>query len=237
MKVVLRMDGRVESGGSPLLMHNERLADPLDDFARALKEISGKRGKTDADLIEMGRREFLGGLYTNGNGPCIPAWNIIRCLQGGAARHRRGKDVLRGCFPLLQEVDVLYEGPRDPDALWKLRESFSLRKGVGVGQKKVMRTRPIFSEWAAELPIEIDPEIFNLDAIATVWRDAGRFEGLGDMRPVYGRFVATALSDESWLKQENGDADSIWRANRSSVERVIRGDAERKTSHRTSKAK
>ena len=30
MQVTLKLDGRTASGGSALIMHNERLADPLD---------------------------------------------------------------------------------------------------------------------------------------------------------------------------------------------------------------
>jgi hypothetical protein len=89
MKVLLKLEGQ-----SPLVMHNERLADPLDEFTRAIGAISKKRNKTEADHMEIGRLEFFGGLYANpmipgptavnGQIPCLPAWNIIRCLQDGA---------------------------------------------------------------------------------------------------------------------------------------------------------
>lgn len=227
MKAVLRLDG----SNTSLIQHNERLSDPLDPFARSLSEISGKRKKTDADHLEMARREFLGGLYMNDNGPCIPAWNILRCLQEGAKRHKRGADVLRGVMPLVETVDLLYDGPRTPEDLWKQRETFSLRKGVGVAGRKVMRTRPIFSGWAAELPVEIDPVIFDFDAIQNVWADAGLYAGLGDMRPVYGRFEASALTDEQWLKQCDGNIESLWANNAASIKRVISSDNGRRGRH------
>lgn len=192
MKVLLKLDGRTASGGSPLVMHNERLADPLNDFTRQIAAVSKKRNKTEADHIEIARLEFLGGLYTNGNGPCVPAWNILRCLQDGARRHKRGMDVPRGVFPLGDHADVLYEGDkiRDPDKLWKSGE-FALRKTVGIQRSRTMRTRPIFTEWQAALPVEVDPVIFDIDTLQVFWKDAGRYAGLGEMRPVYGRFDAT----------------------------------------------
>lgn len=228
MKAILRLDGRKGQG---LLMHNERLSDPLDPFARELKEISSKRSKTDADHLELGRREFLGGLYVDENGPCLPAWNIIRCLQDGARRHKLGKDVLRGVFPLVETATVLYQGPRDPDELWTLHAIFSLRKGVGIGGKKVMRTRPLFKEWAAELPVEVDPTVFDEDALSKIWRDAGIYSGIGDMRPVYGRFDATVITKVKWLKQADGDTDSIWSANAVNVKRIIEEDEDRLALH------
>jgi hypothetical protein len=190
LKVLLKLDGRSDSGGSPLVMHHERLADPLDEHARAIAAIAKKRNKTEADHMEIGRLEFHGGMYVNGNGPCVPAWNILRCLQDGAKRHKRGADVLRGVYPLSEHADVVYDGPRDPDKMWK-DGGFALRKTVGVQRQRTVRTRPIFTEWQAELEVEVDSTVFDLDTLANCWRDAGVYAGLGEMRPVYGRFKAT----------------------------------------------
>jgi hypothetical protein len=33
--------------------------------------------------------------------------------------------------------------------------------------------------------------VFDLDALSRSWKMAGRYAGLGEMRPVYGRFVGT----------------------------------------------
>lgn len=199
MKVLLIADGRAESGGSALLMHNERLADPLDPFTRAIGAISKKRNKTEADHLEIGRLEFLGGLYTipvidspdtvNGNVPCVPGWNIVRCLQDGATRHKRGKDVLRGVVPLGEIGELSYMGATHPDEMW--HTGLFLRKGVGISGRRVHRTRPLLAEWQTELLIEVDPTIFDLDTLAVCWRDAGVYCGLGDMRPIYGRFKGT----------------------------------------------
>ena len=65
MKLLLIADGALAAGGSSVLMtHNERLADRLDEFTRAIAAISKKRNKTEADEEEIGRLEFYGGLYT-----------------------------------------------------------------------------------------------------------------------------------------------------------------------------
>lgn len=195
MKLLLKLDGRTESGGSSLVMHNERLADPLDPHTRAIGKLTKKRGKTEADHMEIARLEFHGGMYTNGNGPCLPAWNILRCLQDGAKRHKRGLDVLRGVYPLTDHADVVYDGPRDPDEMWK-DGGFALRKTVGVQRSRTMRTRPIFTDWQAALLIEVDPVVFDVDTLANLWREAGVYAGLGEMRPVYGRFQATLVEEE-----------------------------------------
>lgn len=201
MQVLLRLDGRSPKG-SALICHNERLADPLDPFARAIKEVSGKRKKTDADHVDMAHLEFLGGLYANPpltwplNGssnavPSLPAWNVLRCLQDGGRRNKRGVDVPRGIYPLAEFAAIQYDGPADPEKLWQQRDVFALRKSVGVQRARTMRTRPIFAEWQSELLIEVDANVFNLDDLRLIWRDAGIYAGIGDMRPVYGRFIGT----------------------------------------------
>lgn len=191
-------------GDAALVCHNERLADPLDEITRAIAGISKKRNKTEADHTEIARLEFLGGMYLDGpaefkNGhliqgdgvrPCIPAWNVLRCLQAGATRHKRGKDVLRGVHPLTESARLEYDGPEDADEMWK-SGNFSLRKTVGIQRARTVRTRPIFWPWTVTLDIEVDPVVFDLDTLAVLWRDAGRYAGLGEMRPVYGRFIAT----------------------------------------------
>ena len=193
MKVLLMLDGRSAVGGTPLIQHNERMQDPLDEITRAVAKLTGKRKKTDADHIEIGHLEFLGGMYVNGNGPCIPGWNILRCLQDGAKQTKRGEDVLRGVSPLAEYADLMYEGDkeRDPEKLWKAG-GFVLRKGVGVAGRRVTRTRPIFFEWTAALPVEVDPAIFDPDTLASIWTYAGKYRGIGDRRPVNGKFLGTA---------------------------------------------
>ena len=200
MQCILKLDGRTASGGSSLIMHNERLADPMDSFTQALSVVTGKRKKTLDDHMEIAHIEFLGGLYTSPainwplNGtkatPALPAWNVLRCLQDGGARQKRGKDVPRGVYPLAEFATLTYDGPDTPAKLWA-DGGFALRKSVGVQRSRTMRTRPLFSEWQAELPIEVDDTIFDLHTLQAIWRDAGLYAGLGDMRPVYGRFVGT----------------------------------------------
>jgi len=181
-------------------MHNERLADPLDTFTQAIANVSKKRNKTTADHEELAHLEFLGGLYTappvdyplNGHNPkpCLPAWNVLRCLQDGGRRHKRGMDVPRGIYPLSEYAELSYDGPTDPEKLWQAG-GFSLRKSVGVQRSRTMRTRPMFADWQASLPIEVDSTVFDLHTLKQIWKDAGIYAGLGEMRPIYGRFIAT----------------------------------------------
>jgi hypothetical protein len=188
------------------MCHNERLADPLDEITRAIAGISKKRNKTEADHEKIACYEFHGGLYTdpplgledvlgdpdkNGHVPCLPAWNVLRCLQDGAKRHKRGVDVLRGVYPLAETAPITFDGPREPWALWQ--GGHWLRKTVGVQRSRTVRTRPLFVDWQITLAVEVDATVFDLDTLRNCWRDAGVYSGIGDMRPIYGRFTGTIV--------------------------------------------
>ncbi len=46
-----------------MLQHNGQTADPLNEFAKELKKVSGKRNKTDEYHALMGEIEWRAGLY------------------------------------------------------------------------------------------------------------------------------------------------------------------------------
>lgn len=50
-------------GVCPLLQHDDKTANPFNEYAKQLKAISSKRKKTEDDLLEMARIEWLAGLY------------------------------------------------------------------------------------------------------------------------------------------------------------------------------
>lgn len=178
------------TGTAPLLMHNPRLADPLDTHTRELKTYTGKRVKTDEDYETMSRLEFYGGLYiTEGTGPYMPGFAIEATLVNGARITKQGKQVERGLFVTDDAVPVLYRGPRTAEEMWAAGTFRSVLQ-VRVGTKRVSRTRPIFTEWVLEANAEMDPGQLNLDKLQTIATDAGAMVGIGDYRPRYGRFSA-----------------------------------------------
>jgi len=176
-------------GAAPLLMHNGQLADPANKWSRAIKEISSKRAKTEADYDEMARLEWLGGLYLHKGEPCIPGYVLEGALigRGGAARKQKmGKEAAAGLY-VVQNFPLEYEGPREPTELWA-NEDFQLRTLVRVGQARIMRTRPIFEGWAATVVVEIDPDLVNREDAIHWMEIAGAQVGLMDWRPKCGRF-------------------------------------------------
>lgn len=174
-------------GVSPLLMHNGRLADPLNPFAKAIKAISGKRKKTDADYAEMAKIEFLGGLYTDEDGQAVIPGEVLEAtIVAGAKTSKKGKAaksaiIVDGIFPLV------YDGPKSPDALFD-DANYRHVVGVRVNQARVMRTRPKFNRWGLRFQVNYLPDVLDVAEVADFVAVAGRICGLGDGRPRFGRF-------------------------------------------------
>jgi hypothetical protein len=179
------------TGTAPLLMHNARLSNPLDDVVKAFKRVSGKTKKTEEDHEEMARLEHAGGLYHDEDlGPYIPGANFEKCLHVAAKLTRQGPKIEQGVFFLSDDNPLAYTGPRDIDGLWK-DANFRHTASVVVDRKRVTRTRPQFRQWAAEAVAEYDPAIIDLGSIQDIAVTAGLRVGLGDWRPRFGRFEAT----------------------------------------------
>jgi len=177
---------------TPLLMHNGRLADPLGKFGKAMKKISSKRGKVDADFIEMARLEFFGGMYTENEKLIIPGEVIEAVIIAGAKNTKKGKVATAGVFcrsnPLL-----VYDGEQD---VTKRFDDESCRKtcGVKIGGARIMRTRPFFKEWSADITVEYNPETVDLDDLKTWVEQSGKV-GIMDWRPKFGLFTVSKWAE------------------------------------------
>lgn len=179
-------------GVAPLLLHNAQLADPLNDWAKAMKKISSKRNKTEDDHAELARLEWYGGLYVKRGRIVWPGVNTEACIIGGAKKMRLGTKCKSSVF-CLDDVPLGYDGPTDIDELWE-RQANRLTVPAGVNGRKIMRTRAMFETWwLDEVVITYEPTIIDADNIYQAFTIAGEQCGFGDWRPRYGRFVVELL--------------------------------------------
>jgi hypothetical protein len=187
------MQVRIElTGTTPLMMHNERLIDPENEFNQQIKAITGKKtNQTEEDKKVVAKLEWYGGLYADESGNVvIPTGNIIKCVRDGAAVKKAGMTVLRGIAPHALSAPLINGGDRHKDKLWG-NPIHRDRRSVGIGRSKVMRTRPIFPKWAVTADFELLEDVLNFDELKAHVENAGRSIGLGDARiKGYGRFTA-----------------------------------------------
>lgn len=180
--------------GTTLICHNGQLADPLNKYARALKELSSKRNKTDADLEQMAILEFKAGLYTNDKQEVIlPARIFESALAEGAKKSREGKLALSGLF-VDDDAVLRYEGgPKSVEEL-AAEDKFRLTVPVCVNRARIMRTRPFFQNWSACFYVSLNPDAANEAQLRRWIEAAGAFVGLCDWRPRHGRYEVVDFS-------------------------------------------
>jgi hypothetical protein len=195
------------TGESDLLVHNGRLANPMDT---ATKEVGAahkayQQAKTDDNFYALARAEFLGGLYyIEGIGPVWPTDNLHTALKKGGAKVKRGAASLKNPVaaailwdatdsPLAYAAFGPGPAPRTLEGLWE-NENYRFMKSARVRSAKVQRTRPVFKSWRFEVSGKLDTEILDFADLEAVAKIAGQLIGLGDWRPEkggsYGRFTA-----------------------------------------------
>lgn len=176
------------TGTSPLMMHSDKLANPLHPATKAHKELTSKRKKTDDDHEAIAKSEFIAGAYWDESvGFYIPGQNFDATFWAGAKLQKLGVHYRRGCLVMTDKAKLIFSGPKTPEKLWEdLR--FRDCRGVRVGQSKVMRYRPVFLEWAAELEVAVNPDVIDISEVKKAISDAGALIGVCEYRPRFGRF-------------------------------------------------
>jgi len=175
------------SGTAPLLMHNVRLANPLDTYTKAIKLITSKPKKTDADYEEIFKWEFMGGLYYSEKiGPYIPNRMIRACIINGAKMLKLGTAVERTMLVSEAQAKLIYDGPRDQEKLYASGHYTDVRSVSGQGARggsKTMRCRPMFDPpWSVTFTLSVDPTLISLDNLRQCVERAGMYHGFGDGR-------------------------------------------------------
>lgn len=190
---------RIE-GINPLLMHNVRLANPLEPIVQQIKGLSSKRKKTVEDIRDLSRMEFEGGLYWDEKlGPYIPGQAYHKTLVNAAKAQRLGTKVNSGIIVSTLKAKLLYDGPRDVQGLWD--DGFYDQRMVTVDRSRTLRTRPCFNEWAAEFELLYSPNDFDDRTFDQILEASGRI-GLLDYRPHYGTFQSTIKAKKSAEKTQ-----------------------------------
>ena len=184
-------------GTAAHIQHNGQMADPLNPWTKIMRETTGKRKKTDADLEQMGEIEWHAGLYTK---PAIhpddisskarvivPARVIKACLLQGAKKSKNGTTFKTAAF-VNGDPELIYKGPKEIKKLWA-DGGFMLRSLVVVNRARIVRCRPIFEDWELKFKVDYDPDLINKGTIEQILYDAGNVVGLSDWRPEHGKFV------------------------------------------------
>lgn len=180
-------------GLTALLCHSDRGSDPLDPIKKEQAEITAKRKKTEQDHKDISRLDWYLGIYRHGETAVVPTWNLFAAIRDGAKLSKRGRDISRAVIFEQDSVPILYDGPKTIDALFASGK-FQYRCAVGNQKARVIRTRPMFNAWELKFKILYDETVFNHDTLVSIIEATGKYVGLGDFRPRFGRFEIISTS-------------------------------------------
>lgn len=169
------------AGISPLVLHNGDLANRHYAWNKLLKPLQARRQKTDAEYEEIERLEFLGGLYWNGKNLYLPVKMIKKTILNAAKKTKAGEKVRTGVF-VTADALLKYRGPQTPEELWQ-DERFRYSDMVVVSGRRILRMRPKFTEWGADIMLLYDDTICNLAQVDAWLVTAGQVVGFGEQRP------------------------------------------------------
>jgi len=204
----MRDYGRVEttvSGLSALIMHNGRLADPLDEWAKKLKKLTAKKSKTDDDHELIGEVEWEASMYwTEGLGIYLPSMNIARMLLDAAKKIKLGRQTPG----ILVENEVGFKVEHrlgNTRGIEKMRKDpeYRYRCCAGVAGRKIMRTRfRVPAPYTVKFTVLLDYSLLDLEQFREIVAIAGHQIGWCDQRPgspkvpgPYGRFGVEAVQE------------------------------------------
>lgn len=185
--------------GQRLMMHNEQLANPFNEYTVELAKVSKKRGKSIEDHLAIAEIEFQGGLYFDAKaGPYVPARCLNKMLVMGARRRKLGK-MFEQMVMVDREVNpVEYAGPRTRKELWAALDDsgnrlFADQRLVGINAARTLRTRALFRDWRVVFQVKVLDGAVDRSDLATAL-EASEPMGLLDGRPVYaGQFTVESM--------------------------------------------
>jgi hypothetical protein len=165
---------------------------PRNPFKKQIASITSKgKRKTESDLDLLEKLEFVSGLYINDQlGPYMPAQNLRKMLIEASRKEKNGKQFESGIF-VIDDAPIEYDGPRDFEAMWVLRDQFAWTTVVGNQRASILRTRPRFMKWAIQFVVDIENSLVTRDMVEGALRHAEISIGIGDGRSIgCGRFVS-----------------------------------------------
>ena len=164
-------------GTRPLLMHS--CNSMLEEYGKTATRNKEYDPKTEAEKA----------LYKDESGRIIvPSLCILSCLREAAKNYQipgKGKRTFK---------NYIFAGVRiEPENIPLISDngwSIDL-KTVVVNRSRIVRARPRFDEWTLRFNIEIVDPIITPEILEQIIKDAGKYNGLLDFRPLYGLFEVT----------------------------------------------
>lgn len=170
-------------GETPLLIHNGRTSNPLDEFSKKMKLITSKKKKTEEDLEKLLDIQWHASLYWNDKiGLYMPVENIQASLYKACKKHKMGNNVSGFVFGEKLGFPILVEGHESMEAL-EAKKEYRFVKAVTIQRAKTLSCRAMFEKWALNFNFEIDQSIIGEEDVSMILATMSKRIGLGVWTP------------------------------------------------------
>jgi len=180
------------SGLAPLLMHRWSERNEVEEQTRAV-HIATRDPRTEAEAVCYRRED--GTIY-------LPGAQFARMLRDAGAGHKqRGS---RRSLRYIVPAAIIVVDDQIPllDARGEAVRDFEVDSRpvvIPATKGRIMRHRPRFNTWGAEVSVEIDPSLVEPDLAHQLFIEGGQRLGLGDYRPSsggpFGRFAVVSWKE------------------------------------------
>lgn len=183
-------------GTKALMMHNPQTVNPFNEFTKVIKPLTAKKKKTEEDMMQLYKLQFLASLYMKDGQYIIPAQMFWKSICTAAKELKLGKKFEQSM--IIPDDCLLDFDDKDcpPDALFDNEELSSkyvdIRDGV-IMRARVPVCRSIFPKWKTIMTLWFDESQLDEDEILHVVEIAGSRYGVGTYRQMYGRFEIEKL--------------------------------------------
>lgn len=168
-------------GTRPLLMHRNPLPEEGDPV---IKKITGMSKEQQKYMVDFEKSKYV---MEDGTTLYQPASAIHKCLAESALNFQipgKGKKTYKALVvgSLLVEPDIIVH---------EIQEAVPDRQWVRIQTSRIVRTRARLDEWALSFQLLVADDQFPEEALKQILEYGAVTKGLGDYRPVFGRFIVT----------------------------------------------
>lgn len=177
------------TGVTPMMHSNPQSADPLNKWA-ILKSKSKKRGKTEEDILENRRIDFLASIHFNEEERYfVPAEMVWSSIWEASKSIKMGKKIEKGLV-IMSNCPISFKHSKvDPESLYNYPEHVDVRLTKNkINNTMITASHVIYPKWQIEVDCIIDESMLNESDIDNFIEYASKYCGLGSKRPRYGRF-------------------------------------------------
>jgi len=185
-------------GIDSLLINNPQKSDPLNKYAKEMKQFTSKRKKTDEDIVAMREIELRSKIYWDDELKIyIPSTWIVAAIAGISWTKGKIKksDIRSSVFPTKPKIKLSYDGMEKVSTPVDIVKNSDFHNVVSLkqGQVRVVKAAPIFNNWSAEIELDYDDSVINLSELKTLLEHSACYGGFGDFRPTHGRATVDFL--------------------------------------------